>query len=371
MKRVVSLAMALLLLFTFSACGAPTTTSQKTEAPLSTTLPASAAPTSTAAPASPTAKLAVDPAKAKIAFICQPAGTEAFITQGIDAVKAEAKKYGFTYKVMECATTDDFLNNANGAVQEGYTLIIGLGWMTADAIKKVATDYPDAARYAVIDTTVDNPKVTSLYFDMAEPCYVLGVLMGTIFPNEAAYGVVSSFQTQTTYRQRWGYLEGLKTVNPNAKLIQNFVGSYADPVTAKALALQQVSQGVKVLASMCATPNNAAIANAGLEKPGTIYTTGQEVDTTTSNNKYILSCMLKNTGKTTSIIIDNYFAGTLTPGATLLGLKSGAVGVVHVTTESANYRSEFVTDAAIAAAKAAAQKIISGQLVLNVPEEKK
>lgn len=368
MKKLISMLLVLAMAISLTACVGNQTPveSSTTEVPTSA---ATSEPVAESTTPEPTPAYAVNPSEAKIAFICEPAGTEAFILQAISALKDEGMKYGVEYKVMECATADDFLTNAQAAAQEGYTLIIGLGWKTADAIKQVSTDYPDASRYAVIDTTVDNPTVTSIYFDMSEPCYVLGVLMAKSFPDEAAYGMIGSYQTQTTYRQRWGFMEGVKSVNPDAEFVQNFVNSYADPITAKALALQQVAQGIRVICSMCATPNNAAIADAALEAPGTIFTSGQEVDTTTSDNPYITSDMLKNTGAVTAYIIDHYFAGTLEGGTNLLGLKSGAVGVVHVTTESANYLSEFVTADAIALAKEAADKIISGAIVLDVPNE--
>ena len=315
------------------------------------------------------AEYAVDPASTKVAIICETVGAEQFLLQVVDAAKTASEEYGFDYSVMECAGDDDFLTNARAAVFEEYSLIIGVGWKSADAISTVAEEYPDSAEYALIDTTVENPNVSSFTFLMAEPCYVLGVLMASCFPDEETYGIVGSFQTQTTYEQRYGFMEGVKTVNEDAKFIQNFVGSYTDPATARELALQQMAQGCQVISSMCATANNEAIAKLATEQPGELYTSCQEVDLTTPDNPYLVSGMLKNTGVVARSIIDDFFNGTLEDGHQALGLASGANGVIHVTTESANYRSEYVTDEAIALAKEAADKIISGELVINVPQE--
>jgi basic membrane protein A len=270
---------------------------------------------------------------------------------------------------MECPNDDAYMTNARAAVHEGYTLIIGVGWRAADSISAIATEYPDAAEYAIIDTTVNDENVTSINYKMEESCYVLGVLMGACFPNERIYGIIGSYQTQKTYEQRWGYMEGIKSVNPKAEFVFNFVNSYTEPIIAKEFALQQMAQGCKVICAMAATAGNEGIAMAALENPGKIYTSGQEVDSTKPDNPYILTGMLKNTGVTATYIIDNYFAGTLENGVKLLGLKENGTGVVLVTTDGANYRSELVTDEAITKAKEAANKIMAGELVLEVPRE--
>ena len=68
--------------------------------------------------------------------------------------------------------------------------------------------------------------------------------------------------------------------------------------------------------------------------------------------------------------VENYLNGTLEGGSQLLGLKENAFGVVYITTDKENYRNtDIITDEVIAAGKEAADKIISGELVIEVPEE--
>lgn len=353
MKKLSGLLLTLIVLLGLAACGS--------DEGVSTSMVDS--------PPGTGSQYAVNPADAKIAIICEPVGAEQFLLQVTEAAKESSAKYGFEYSVMECPGDDDFMNNARAAVFEDYTLIIGVGWKSADAISAVAEEYPDKAKYAIIDTLVEDLNVTSIKFLMSEPCYVLGVLEAACFPDEDVYGVVGAFQNQTTYEQRYGYFEGVKSVNPDAKFIQNFVGSYTDPATARELALQQMGQGCKVICAMAATACNEGILSLAKERPGELYTSSQEVDWTTEENPYIMSGMLKNTGVVTHWIIDGYFAGDLPAGHQTLGLSTGAVGVIHVTTESANYRPDYVTDEAIALAKEAAEKIISGELVIEVPQE--
>ena len=78
----------------------------------------------------------------------------------------------------------------------------------------------------------------------------------------------------------------------------------------------------------------------------------------------------RNTGAVVDTIIERFLADELNGGSQILGLKEGAFGVVGVSPEEMNYRNtEIITDEVISAGKAAAEKIISGELVIEVPEE--
>lgn len=123
----------------------------------------------------------------------------------------------------------------------------------------------------------------------------------------------------------------------------------------------------------CSSSSNAGIYQAALEladQGKTIYTTGLSIDQTTEENPYILGGLLKNTNICTRNVVENYLNGTLEGGSQLLGLKENAFGVVYITTDKENYRNtDIITDEVIAAGKEAADKIISGELVIEVPEE--
>ena len=74
--------------------------------------------------------------------------------------------------------------------------------------------------------------------------------------------------------------------------------------------------------------------------------------------------------KCSIINTEKFLGGKLNGGSQVLGLKDGAFGVVGVLPEEMNYRNtEIITDEVIEAGKAAAEKIISGEIVIEVPEE--
>lgn len=313
-----------------------------------------------------------DYSKLRVALISDTIGTEQFILQAYNAVKDAADEYGFKWTSIECTDTAAWEENTRAASNEGYDLIIGIGWQAADPFSEAADAFPET-KYAVIDTTASNDKVTSIGFNEAEGCYVLGAMIGTAFPNEKVYGHISSFQSQATYKYRYGFEEGVKSVNPDAKFMYNFTNSYNDTNLAYEYALQQKAAGANFIFGGVNASSNNGIYQAALEleKKGTpIYTSGLSIDQTTPENKNIVGGVLKNTAACVNTILDEFLAGELKGGAQILGLKEGAFGVVGITTETMNFRNEeIITDEVMAAGKAAADKIIAGEIVIEVPEE--
>ena len=98
-------------------------------------------------------------AKKKVALVCDVAGTQVFILDMIDGLKASAEKHGFEVVIAECADAAAYEDNCRAMVEEGADLIIGGSWQAADAISKVATEFPDKADYALIDSEVDVDNV--------------------------------------------------------------------------------------------------------------------------------------------------------------------------------------------------------------------
>lgn len=311
-------------------------------------------------------------ADVKIAFVTDPVGNEQFLLQAYNKVKEMGDIYGFQWTSMECSDMAKWEENGRAAANEGYDLVIGIGWKAGDPFSILADEFEDV-KFAIVDTVSPNEKVTSIGFNEAEGNYVLGVMIGTAFPDEELYGYIGNFQTQANYKYRYGYTEGVKSVNPDAEFIVNFTDSYTDTSLTYEFAVQQQAAGASVIMGSVSSSANEGIYQAALElaangKP--IYTTGLSIDQTTADNPYIIGGTLKNTGVITEYIISGYLDGTLADGPQILSLKENAFGVVHVTTESANYlNTDVITPEAIAAAKAVADKIISGEMEIIAPEE--
>ena len=305
----------------------------------------------------------------RVAVICDPVGNNLFLTQAVDMAKNLQETYGYTVSIMECSDTDEWQSNYRAAVAEGYDLIIGVGWQSGELANELATEYPDAAAYAVIDTDAGNENVMSISYNEEQAAYLMGVMAGLAFPEDELYGYVGCFDGAGSFKYRWGFAEGVKSINPDAKFIFNFTNSYSDTSLPYEYAKQQSAAGATYIFGGAAA-GNEGIFQAALElaEAGTpVYSIAQDADATTETNPYILSAQLKNTGVSMQQVIEAYFTDNWTTGLRVSNLIDNGIGATHVTSEGIYLNSEILTEEVIAGCQDVVNKIVSGELVLTMP----
>ena len=312
----------------------------------------------------------------RVAVVLDPVGVNPFLTQVVDKLAEikEAGTYPMDYSVIECADNTAWSENIRASVEEGYDLILAVGWQGADPLNEVATQFPDRAQYVLIDTICDNPNVKSYIFKPQEAAYLIGIVAGMVSKDagkpEGPYGGVHANPGQGSFEWRYGYMEGVKSVNPdvtNDDFIFNYTKSYTDAPLAKELALQQAAQGCVFINAASAVADFGTF-EAALEKG--FYTSGQDYDRTSPDNPNILTTQTKYTGVVTEKIIEEFFTTGIQPGVVSLGLEDGVVGATYITDDGVNPRNtEILTDEIIAKAREAVEKIKSGELVIEVPLE--
>jgi basic membrane protein A len=332
-----------------------------------TTAPATDNSTAAAPAATEASSDALPGAGQKIALVCDKVGTQVFLVQMVEGLKEAAAKYGFEYTVAECADSAAFEDNMRALVAEDYDLIIGGGWQAGDAINKIATEFPDASNYALIDSQVDAENVKCISYREQEGAYLIGIMAALTTDGEShIYGAVHVNEGPGSWKWRYGYMEGVLSQDPEAQFVFNYVGSYSDPAKAKELAIQQFEQGC-VFINSAAAGGDSGTFEAAKEKG--FYTSGQDVDLTDPANPYIATSQIKDTYATMLNLLDVYFAGWNTDDE-VWGVAEGTIGAVYVTHDSPNPMSDRITADELAIAKQAAEDIRTGKLNLtDMPTE--
>lgn len=310
----------------------------------------------------------------RIAVILDPVGVNPFLTQVVDKIAEirEAGTYPMEYTIVECTDSAAWAENVRASVEEGYNLILAVGWQGADPISQVAAMFPDKADYAIIDTIANNENVTSYVFKPQEAAYLIGIVAGSVSRDlgkpDGPFCGVHANPGQGGFEWQYGYIEGIKSVNPNVTnddFIFNYTKSYTDAPLAKELALQQAAQGCVFINAASAVADQGTF-EAALEKG--FYTSGQDADQTRPDNPYIITTQVKYTGVVTEMILKDFFGEGLPKTVISLGLKEGVVGATYITDNGVNPRnSEILTDEIVKTAREAAEKIKNGEIVLNVP----
>ena len=303
-----------------------------------------------------------------VALVTDIAGTQVFVLMMIDGLREAAVEYGFSPIVVECADSAAYEDNIRALVEERVDLIIVGGWVGGDALNRIAQEFPDAAHYALIDSTVEAENVKCIAYREQEGAYLIGMIAsGVSDPGQAVFGGVHVNQGPGSWKWRYGFMEGVKTGHPEASFVFNYVGNYNDPVRAKEFATLQYEQGARFI-NAAAAGGDAGVFEAAQERG--FYTSGQDVDLTDPNNPFIVSSQIKDTKATVKYLMGQYFTEEWTHDNEVWGVAEGTIGAVHITHDSPNPISDRLSGEELAAIKQAAEDIRSGALNLtDMPDE--
>lgn len=302
----------------------------------------------------------------KVALVTPKVGTNPYFLQMVKGLNEEADKGQVEAVNVECSDTAEYEENIRAFAEEGYDLVVGGSWESGEALNKVSEEYPDTS-FALIDSAVDGSNVKCITYRDQEAFYLVGKVAALVTDGEShTYGGVHVNEGAGSWKSRYGFIEGVKSVDPDAKFIFNYTGSYNDPAKAKEYALQ--------IASLNAFFVNAAVAagNSGVfeaAKEKKFYTSGVDVDQTDKDNPYIVSSCIKDTYVTIQRLIDLYKSGWNTENEEW-GVKEGVLGAVWANYESENPVSERLSEDDLAQLSQAASDIKDGKIDLReIPDE--
>ncbi len=282
---------------------------------------------------------------------------KSFNQAAFEGAKRWAKETGGTYKDVEMQSEAQREQALRRFAEAGYNPIVMTGFAFASSLEKVAPDYPDT-KFVIIDMVVDQPNVRSVVFSEHEGSYLVG-LMGEMASKTKTVGFIGGMDIPLIRKFACGYVQGAKSANPDAKVIQNMTGTtpaaWNDPVKGSELTKAQIAQGVDVV-----------FAAAGGTGVGVLQTAADEgilaigVD---SNQNYLHpGHMLTSMVKRVDVAVYNAFkAGPdVETGFHVLGLANG--GIDYAMDE---YNKDLVTPEMLAAVEDAKAKIISGEIKVH------
>jgi len=134
--------------------------------------------------------------------------------------------------------------------ERGATVILGVGFAQADAISKVAAEYPDK-QFSIIDVSwLDAPNLRQYSFKEHEGSYLVGVA-AALASETGKVGFVGGMDIPLIRKFACGYVGGVKAANGNADVYQNMTGTtpsaWNDPGKGAELAKSQIDRGADVV----------------------------------------------------------------------------------------------------------------------------
>lgn len=283
-------------------------------------------------------------------------------------------KKGQGYDYFLSKSPADFDQNFKLAQREGYNLQAGIGFSLNNAVKKAAKANPKT-QYALVDDVITGQKnVVSLMFRSEESSYLAGVAAATKAKElgENQVGFIGGMVGPVIDRFHAGYVDGVKSVDPNMKVNVVYANSYSDAAKGNMIAKTMIANGSRVIFSAAGSTGNGVFTSAkqtnqllNADSKERVYVIGVDMDQyqdglfTSKDGKKesaTLTSSLTEVGNALKDTANKGMDGKFPGGKTVrYGLKDKGV---DVTTKNLN-------DQELKAVNEAKQGILDGKIKVN------
>jgi basic membrane protein A and related proteins len=166
-------------------------------------------------------------------------GFNSLANQGLERA---ADELGVETRVLESKSDADYIPNLSQLGDEGYDLVISVGFLMGEATEKAAKEYPDT-NFAIVDFAYDAPpkNLQGLVFKEQEVGYLVGYLAGL----KTETGVVSTVGGQKIPpfdRFIAGFQAGAKASNSKVTTLNGYSQDFVDQAKCKEVALDQIAK---------------------------------------------------------------------------------------------------------------------------------
>ena len=230
---------------------------------------------------------------------------------------------------LESKTDADYASNIESFINEGYDLIICVGYMLADATREAAKQYPNQ-KFAIIDdaSNSDLPNVACLTFAQEEASYLVGVVAGMMTKTNVI-GYVQGMVSDTMNLFGIGYIEGAKSVNPNIVVLQQNANNFADSATGAAIANDMFTKGADVIYHAAGGTGAGVISSC---QENGIFAIGVDSDQSYIAPKTVITSAMKRVDNASVDISLSVLDGTFNGGVHRYNLVNGGVDIAPTKT---------------------------------------
>ncbi|MGC1374706.1 MAG: BMP family ABC transporter substrate-binding protein [Anaerolineales bacterium] len=233
----------------------------------------------------------------------------------------------------------DFQGNDNDQItllrqiaQQGYDPIIAVGSENVVAVNTVATEYPKL-NFVVIDASGKGKNITSVIFNELEGDFLVGALAALLSPH-GKIGYLGGAEVTVIHRIEFGFKQGVKYVNPKAKVDAHYIGGqndfsgFARPDVGKRLTIRLYYEDGDEIVYAAAGGSDLGAIDAAKEAGKPIITTGSDQRWIAPD--VVVTSRTKNMDDAVFLVIQQFIQGSLQPGTITLDYKSGGIGLMPI-----------------------------------------
>ncbi|WGD38270.1 BMP family ABC transporter substrate-binding protein [Lysinibacter sp. HNR] len=295
-----------------------------------------------------------------------PLGDQGFFDDAARGMKL-IEQDGNTIKNIEGKKEDpaQWKSNIESVSTGQFDIVItGTSFMT-DILTQTARKHPEQ-KYITYDDVVKEPNVASITYKQNEGAFLAGVLAALVtsdpesFPRASGsktVGMVGAVDVPIIRDFLVGFTEGVHAVDPSIRVLDSFVGDYADSNKGYDQAQAMFNQNADVIFQV-AGGSGLGVLKAANDSGR--YAIGVDANQNSFHQGAILASMVKNIGESLRTAVAESQKGSLAYGKTTeYGLANGGVGLIFedngdiVSAEIQKRIAEF------------ADRVISGEITVS------
>lgn len=272
MKRLLLLITLIMTLGILGSCGGAAPPAEE-----ATTAPEAAEETEAEAPAGETFKIGVVTDVGEI-------DDKSFNQSTWEGATAGAEAVGGTADYIETQSATDYADNIAEFAEDGYNVIITVGFALTGATVEAANQYPDISFIGVDQFYApgDAPaNVAGLVFHEDQSGYLAGVLAANMSQSNTIAAVLGTDLVPPVVAFKEGYELGAKSVKPEINIISTYHPggidvAFTDPEWGATTTAQAIDQGADVVFAAGGKTGNGGLIEAAQHEG--VYCIGVDTD---------------------------------------------------------------------------------------------
>jgi basic membrane protein A len=246
-----------------------------------------------------------------------------------DGVKQAGAALGLTedvdFKYIETQDAKDYADNMQQFIDNGYNVIVTVGFALGEATTAAAKANPDIYFIGVDQFQGEAlPNLTGLVFNEDKSGFLAGALAAQLSKTGTIGAVLGTDLVPPVVAFKEGYELGAKYINPDIKLIATYhpgeiSQAFTDPEWGAATAKQALDQGADVIFGAGGSTGNGALQEvAAAPGAGTdVFCIGVDTDqweTLPAAHPCLVSSAMKLITPSVVELVSTYADGTMTSG---------------------------------------------------------
>ena len=251
---------------------------------------------------------------------------------GLEKAKTDFKIQG---DVVESHSGGDYIPNLTHFASLNYDLVIGVGFLMAEAVGTVSGTFPNI-HFAIIDgagtdakgNDLKHPNVQSLFFKEQDAGAMVGVIAGMLEKdgkapkNNHVISAVGGISIPPVNHYIAGYKWAATMEDPSIKVLVGYSNDFNDPAKCKGVANSQIAQKSDILFQVAGGCGLGVLQAAGQAK---VYSIGVDADQKDADPSVIASA-LKKVDVATYTAIKNVVNGQFQAGALTFSIANDGAG---------------------------------------------